>query len=182
MKKLSQQLVGLALSVSLAAGSFTAYTGVNTVNVCAAEESEALNYLSGEMSQTVDVTSAGKHEVRFNANGKTLDELKAEGYTKLSISYGVTTYTENSSKGTAGVMPFVSYGEVWKNDGVWANLKDANSGTLTLDISQFSDSANEAVFGIQFANVTGELTYSVTSAKRHALKRLRRIFAEQQIV
>lgn len=165
MKKLSQQLVGLALSVSLAAGSFTAYTGVNTVNVCAAEESEALNYLSGEMSQTVDVTSAGKHEVRFNANGKTLDELKAEGYTKLSISYGVTTYTENSSKGTAGVMPFVSYGEVWKNDGVWANLKDANSGTLTLDISQFSDSANEAVFGIQFANVTGELTYSVTSAK-----------------
>lgn len=110
-------------------------------------------------------------EVRFDTPSAypNLKALADAGYSQLQIGYAVTAYTPGIKEGvlqTAGVQPFVNFGASWKTGSVWNNLSDSATGTVTLDFSAISTTDTQnVVFGIQFANITGSITYQITSAK-----------------
>ncbi len=121
-----------------------------------------LNPDTSEQTVTIAETSA---EMRFTTPSgySSLKALADAGYSKFQVSYQVSGYT---SDGTAGAMAFVNYGASWKNGDTWKNLSDGSTGTITLDFSAISKTDTQnATFGIQFANVTGSITYRITSAK-----------------
>lgn len=110
-------------------------------------------------------------EVRFDTPSAypNLKALADAGYSQLQIGYAVTAYTPGIKDGvvqTAGVQPFVNFGASWKTGSVWNNLSDSATGTVTLDFSAISTTDTQnVVFGIQFANITGSITYQITSAR-----------------
>lgn len=115
------------------------------------------------------VNSSGQVEIEIAAPGGygTIQSLLDEGYTKLEIGYNIASYNQSGS-GTAGMQPYFAYGSSWtyETGGVWKNFSDGAIGTVTLDFSSTSH-ANEQLqrFGLQLANLTGSISYSITSAK-----------------
>lgn len=118
---------------------------------------------------TVTVTeSGGTSQVDINIAApsayNTVQALIDAGYTELKIGYKVSKYNAYSD-GTPGVLPYIAHGDSWKytTDG-WKNLSDANEGTVTIALSNATASDELKRFGLLICNVTGEVTYQITSA------------------
>ncbi len=162
MKRFIGKITAALLSAVMFTSSVGVYTMLDTVTVCAADLSlEAESSASGS---NVEVVNGKSVEIRFaSAQYTTFKDVLDAGYTTLNINYNVTSYTALSGQ-TAGIMPFVTYGEVWKNGGVWKNLSDGTSGTLSLDLTQFASSAETVKFGAQIANISGTVSYSISAS------------------
>ena len=131
----------------------------------AAAVSVDLNPETGSKTETVDAT--GNVELRFTVPSEynTTDKLKAAGINKLEVTFKVTSYSAAGS-GTAGAQAFLGHGESWSPGGSWQNLEAGKEITSTLDLSSFlSSSESIYAYGIQFANLSGSLTYEIVSAK-----------------
>ena len=131
----------------------------------AAAVSVDLNPETGSKTATVDAT--GNVELRFTVPSEynTTDKLKAAGINKLEVTFKVTSYSAAGS-GTAGAQAFLGHGESWSPGGSWQNLEAGKEITSTLDLSSFlSSSESIYAYGIQFANLSGSLTYEIVSAK-----------------
>lgn len=94
----------------------------------------------------------------------TVQSLIDAGYASLEIGYKVSEYTP-SSNGTPGVLPYIAHGDSWKysTDG-WKNLSDASEGTVTIALSNATASDEIKRFGLLICNVSGDVTYQITSA------------------
>jgi len=138
---------------------------VPTGNVEAAAVSVDLNPVTGNKTATVD--AKGNVELRFDVPSEysTTDKLKAAGINKLEVTFKVTSYSA-AGNGTAGAQAFLGHGESWSPGGSWQNLEAGKEITSTLDLSSFlSSSESIYAYGIQFANLSGSLTYEIVSAK-----------------
>ncbi len=160
MKKLFKSFAAIALAACVAAGSLCVYTGVSAVSVYA-EEALELNCSSGGMQATNAAVSDGKYEVRFTAPGyQNINAIKNAGFTKLEISYEISAYTAN---GAPGVQPFVTFDKTW--DGEWNDLKSSTGSVDKAFDSSWDDGKNQVYFGVQFTNITGTISYKITSAR-----------------
>ncbi|MBQ6555535.1 MAG: glycoside hydrolase family 9 protein, partial [Firmicutes bacterium] len=161
MKHLIKKFTAAILSAAMFMGSVGTYAVFETAVVYA----DTLELTAQDSAEGTNVTVAnGKNvEIRFaSAQYTTFADVLNAGYTTLNINYNVTSYTPLSGE-TAGVMPFVTYGEAWQHGNVWKNLSDGTSGTLSLDLSQFASSSEAVKFGVQIANITGTVSYSVSA-------------------
>lgn len=134
-------------------------------NVEAAAVSVDLNPETGNKTATVD--AKGNVELRFDVPSEysTTDKLKAAGINKLEVTFKVTSYSA-AGNGTAGAQAFLGHGESWSPGGSWQNLEAGKEITSTLDLSTYLSSSEEIyAYGIQFANLSGSLTYEIVSAK-----------------
>ena len=138
---------------------------VPTGKVEAAAVSVDLNPETGSKTATVD--AKGNVELRFDVPSEynTTDKLKAAGINKLEVTFKVTSYSAAGS-GTSGAQAFLGHGKAWNSEGSWQNLETGKEITSTLDLSTYL-SASETIYayGIQFANLSGSLTYEIVSAK-----------------
>lgn len=119
-------------------------------------------------SEYEDDKTKGIVEVSFGVPEQynTLAKLKAEGITKLQVTLKASDYTVVKEGETAGAQAYIQYDEKWKSQ--WENLKNGQTITVTLDISQyFSDGEQINAFGVQFANLLAgtSITYQIISAK-----------------
>lgn len=131
----------------------------------AAAVSVDLNPETGSKTATVD--AKGNVELRFDVPSEynTTDKLKAAGINKLEVTFKVTSYSAAGSD-TAGAQAFLGHGESWSSNGSWQNLETGKEITSTLDLSTYlSSSETIYAYGIQFANLSGSLTYEIVSAK-----------------
>lgn len=116
---------------------------------------------------TTDISDGTTLDVPFEVPGayNTTSKLEAAGLNKLQVKYVVTEYT-GTGTGSAGAQPYVVYGSTWDSQDVWNNLSLNEQGTVTLDLPQ-SAAADFTIgkLGIQFANITGSITYQIISAK-----------------
>lgn len=121
--------------------------------------SDGSGTVTGDANNNVDIN------ITAPSGYGTVQSLVDAGYTKLQVSYSVTSYTAAAS-GTPGVQAYFAYGDTWAyTTGGWTNLSTGSTGTITLDLSGATGASSELKrFGIQIANVTGA-TYEVTSAK-----------------
>lgn len=114
-----------------------------------------------------EVSDSTTLDVPFEVPGdyNTTSKLEAAGLSKLQVKYVVTEYT-GIDTATAGVQPYVVYGETWDSQNVWNNLSSNEEGTVTINLPQ-SAAADLTIgeLGIQFANITGTITYQIISAK-----------------
>ena len=133
MKHLIKKFTAAVLSAAMFLSSFGAYAAFDAAIVCAADINLAAE--NAASAANAEVTNGKNVEIRFSsAQYTTFKDVLDAGYTTLNINYNVTSYTALSGQ-TAGIMPFVTYGETWANGGVWKNLSDGASGTVTLDLS-----------------------------------------------
>ncbi|MBQ8942859.1 MAG: glycoside hydrolase family 9 protein [Firmicutes bacterium] len=155
MKHFVKRLSSLALAACISVGTFV-YTGVGVY----AADGLGLSVYSGSMEGTNAAVSGTTYEVRFKADGlTTINDVINAGYTQFEVSYELYNYT---AAGDPGVQPFVTFNKTW--DGSWNDAK--SSGTVTKDIdSGWNDGENQVYFGLQFSNVTGNISYKITSAK-----------------
>lgn len=141
--------------------------GLVTVPAKTAEAAEDMALTVSNAPQTVNEKGQVEVEIAAPSGYSTIKSLIDAGYTKLEVGYNITSYT-NASVGTAGLQPYFAYGSSWTyyTGGIWKNFSDGKSGTITLDFSNTSF-ANEELkrFGVQFSNLTGAISYSITSAK-----------------
>lgn len=132
-------------------------------------DSISLDLNPDTIEYTVTVTESGvtsQLDINIAAPSayNTVQALIDAGYTELTIGYRVSKYTAYSG-GTPGVLPYIAHGDSWKytTDG-WKNLSDANEGTVTIALSNATASDELKRFGLLICNVTGEVTYQITSA------------------
>lgn len=135
-------------------------------NVVRAESvEEVLSSGSGVQEETIDL---GKSNLEVNVgvpgNYNSTSKLREAGIRKLEIIFRVSHY-EQSSDGTAGAQAYFGYGENWKH-GDWVNLSGGEQ-KVSIDLSTYTMSGNENIwaFGVQFANVSGSISYEILSAK-----------------
>ncbi len=136
--------------------------GGNTVR----SRAEQVEYVVRENSGIQDAVISGtSHEIKFEvpARYNTTAKIKEAGFTRLQVTYRVVKYTQ-SSDGTAGAMVFFEHGGKWENQ--WTNLVMDQELTTSIDLTPFlaSDSSVSGM-GIQFANVSGDISYEIVSAK-----------------
>ena len=136
--------------------------GGNTVR----SRAEQVEYVVRENSGMQDAVISGtSHEIKFEvpARYNTTAKIKEAGFTRLQVTYRVAEYTQ-SSDGTAGAMVFFEHGGKWENQ--WTNLVLGQELTTSIDLTPFlaSDSSVSGM-GIQFANVSGDISYEIVSAK-----------------
>lgn len=160
MKKMFKGFVSMVLAGSIFLGSAGVYTGVSAVSVYA-EDTLELSCSSGSAQAVNAAVDGTTYEVRFIASGlQNINAVKNAGYTAFEVNYEVSAYTP---QGDPGVQPFVTFGKVWQ--GQWHDLK-GSSGTAKIDIdSAWDDGKNQVYFGVQFSNVTGSISYKITSAR-----------------
>ncbi|MBR1597917.1 MAG: glycoside hydrolase family 9 protein [Lachnospiraceae bacterium] len=116
---------------------------------------------SSEKMATAD--GEGHVEIGYSAPSdyNTTDKLVAAGINKLQVTFKTVSYT---ASGDAGAQAFINYDGGWKSQ--WINLSQGTEQTVTLDLSAYLTSGkNITSFGIQFANITGSLSYQIISAK-----------------
>lgn len=132
-----------------------------------AAENLSLSLKDGTSIPTV-ATASNNIEILFAPNGQytTLKALNDAGYTKLRITINIGAYTAKNGE-TPGLMPFVVYGETWTNNKVWSNLTSTGQQTVELDLSAISTTNTETIghFGIQVANITGNISCSDVTAE-----------------
>lgn len=131
----------------------------------AAAVSVELNSTTGSTTTTAD--SSGNVEVRFDVPEEynTTDKVKAAGINKLEVTFKVTSYSGVGSN-TPGAQAFLGHGKAWDSNGSWQNIETGKEITSILDLSSFlSSSESIYAYGIQFANLSGDLTYEIVSAK-----------------
>lgn len=132
------------------------------------EAAEDLTLTVSSTPEKVDQDGHVEVEISAPSGYATIQALKDAGYTKLQVSYNITSYTQSDS-GTAGMQPYYAYGDKWTyyTGGVWKNFSDGATGTITLDFSSSTTGTSDELkrFGLQFCNVTGDIAYSITSAK-----------------
>ncbi|MGN0395346.1 MAG: glycoside hydrolase family 9 protein, partial [Coprococcus sp.] len=105
-----------------------------------------------------------KAEIRFSPSSEypTLKAIADAGYDTLKIGYEVEYFT---AEGSAGVMPFASYGTGWSNNDIWENLTGPGTYDVSLNLAAISKTdTNTLNFGIQIANITGDIKIRITSA------------------
>ncbi len=163
MKRFLKSFVSLALAASISFGSALVYTGVGAVSVYA-EDTLDISISTGSMEgSNTAVDGDGHIELKFYAPSlQNLNAAKNAGYTKFVINYEIYNYT---ASGTAGAQSFLSCGKMWEL-GNWTTIDEGSkTGSVYMDISSFDDSTNNAYYGIQFCNMTGTVSYKITSAK-----------------
>ena len=120
--------------------------------------------LNPSTTATTATANSGVVEVPFTVPTEynTLEKMQDAGITKLQVTFKVSKHTAD---GNAGAQVYVQYGSAWKS-GTWVNLADNQELTAVLDLSSyFSAGGSVNAFGIQFANITGNITYQIISAK-----------------
>lgn len=146
----------------------TMVAGLVAVPVKSVEASGDIVLTIDNGSGTVNLSGTTNVDIEIAAPGGygTIQSLLDAGYTKLQISYEISQYTQVSS-GTAGIQGYFAYGDKWTYyTGGWTNLSSGKTGTLTLDLSGAAGKSDSLKrFGAQIANVTGTVTYNITSAK-----------------
>lgn len=160
-RRLSRRIGAWLLVIAMVAG-------LVAVPAKSVEASGDISLTISSGSGTVNLSDSTNVDVEIAAPGGygTIQSLLDAGYTKLQISYEVSQYTQASS-GTAGIQAYFAYGDTWTYyTGGWTNLSSGQTGTLTLDLSG-ADGKSDSLkrFGAQIANVTGNVTYNITSAK-----------------
>ena len=134
--------------------------------VKAAEITEVeLNVDTTEKTATVSGGTTLDVNIDVPADYNTTAKLNDAGLSKLQIKYVVSSFTAAEGK-DAGAQPFLFYNNDWVSHSVWNNIAKDTESTLTLNLP-ISAAAVQSVdkFGIQFANITGSITYKIISAK-----------------
>ncbi|HAG04078.1 MAG TPA: hypothetical protein DCG28_01445 [Lachnospiraceae bacterium] len=157
LKRFIKNVFALILSTAIAFSSVSIYTYADTLteNIC-----------SDTSSHSYDISSdIHNSEVRFSsANYPTLKACADAGINTLVVKVNISSYQSYNGQ-QPGIMPFVSFGEHWKNNDVWVNVNNTGSYEVKLDFSSIAPSSTETLqFGVQIANVSGPLTYSIEQA------------------
>ena len=125
-----------------------------------------LTLTMGSQGTTADTNNNIDININKPSSYSTLKDVLDAGYTKLQVTYSISSYTQ-ASTGTAGIQLYYAYGSSWKYvTGAWKNLSSGNTGTLEFDLLSAVGGKTDELkrFGAQIANVT-TASYSITSAK-----------------
>lgn len=124
--------------------------------------------LSPGGGQKEETIASGKTNLEVNCgvpgDYDSTAKLREAGIRKLEIVFKVSRYNP-SSDGTAGAQAYFGYGKNWEH-GDWVNLSGGEQ-KVSIDLTSYTASGDTAIwaFGVQFANVSGSISYEILSAK-----------------
>ena len=117
---------------------------------------------------TADGSGNGKLEVNATNDFNSISKLAAEKIGGLEVKLKVNEYNASSGTGTPGVLGFICYGSNydWLSDGSWQNLSVNQEITVALNFTSIlSKTGTVHNYGIQFCNISGNISYEIISAK-----------------